>query len=150
MKKKRLAKILELIEQFDIDTQEMMQSLLQQHGFDVTQATVSRDIKELRLLKAMSDKGVYRYTSAAVDYDKQGRLDSIFKSSVLSVDYALNTVVIKCEVGMAQAACASFDAMNFEGVMGSLAGDDTIFILMKSEQNASELVKSLIKHIEKK
>ncbi|MBE6838073.1 MAG: hypothetical protein E7507_00835 [Ruminococcus sp.] len=147
MKKARLAKMLELIEEYEIDTQEAMLSYLQSYGFNVTQATVSRDIRELKLSKVLTESGKHKYIAVPVDSNKQERLDSIFRSSVISVDYAVNTVVIKCDAGMAQAACASFDAMNYDGVMGSLAGDDTIFVLTKSEQCASELVKNLSRNI---
>ncbi|MBQ5315079.1 MAG: arginine repressor [Oscillospiraceae bacterium] len=146
MKKARMAKILELIEKFDIDTQEEMQQRLSDCGFEVTQATVSRDIKELKLTKVISESGKHKYISSfSGDKDKQDRLDAIFKSSIISADYALNTVVIKCGSGMAQAACAAFDAMNFDDVLGTIAGDDTIFVLMRTENSASKLTKNLIK-----
>ena len=148
MKKARLAKMLELIEEYEIDTQEAMLEYLRNYGFKVTQATVSRDIRELKLSKVLTESGKHKYVCVPVDLDKQERLDSIFRTSVLNVDYAMNTVVIKCEVGMAQAACAAFDAMNYDGVLGSLAGDDTIFVLARSEQYASDLVKSLNRNIE--
>lgn len=147
MKKKRLEKILEIIEKHRVETQEEMQKHLLKAGFDVTQATVSRDINELKLIKALSSDGKYYYTAMKVDPEKQDKLYKIFRDSVISVDYALNTAVIKCEVGMASAACAAFDSMNFQNVLGSIAGDDTIFIIMRTENSAAELTKILKKHI---
>ena len=149
MKKARMEKMLELIDKYDIDTQEEMQQRLKECGFDVTQATVSRDIRELKLTKIISENGTHKYISSLGDRDKQDRLDAIFKSSIISADYALNTVVIKCDSGMAQAACAAFDAMNYDNVLGSIAGDDTIFVLMKTEASAAKLTKILLKHIKK-
>jgi len=94
----------------------------------------------------ISESGKHKYISSfGGDKDKQDRLDAIFKSSIISADYALNTVVIKCGSGMAQAACAAFDAMNFDDVLGTIAGDDTIFVLMRTENSASKLTKNLIK-----
>lgn len=143
MKKNRLAKILELINEFDIETQEEMQTYLLDCGIDVTQATVSRDIKELKLVKATTESGKSKYILPQQNNEKQHMFNSIFTSSVISVDYALNTVVIKCGVGMAMAACASFDSMGFSDILGTIAGDDTIFAIMRSEASAAELYKSL-------
>ena len=143
MKKNRLAKILELINEFDIETQEEMQTYLLDCGIDVTQATVSRDIKELKLVKATTESGKSKYILSQQNNEKQHMFNSIFTSSVISVDYALNTVVIKCGVGMAMAACASFDSMGFSDILGTIAGDDTIFAIMRSEASAAELYKSL-------
>lgn len=149
MKKNRLAKILELIEEYEIDTQEAMQSFLADCGITVTQATVSRDIKELRLTKVPTSSGGYRYAVPQVDFMRQEKIHAIFIGSVVKIDYALNTVVIKCEVGMAMAACASFDAMDYPDVVGTLAGDDTIFILMRTEECAKNLYYALTEHIAK-
>ena len=143
MKKNRLAKILDLISEYDIDTQEAMQAYLLDCGYDVTQATVSRDIKELKLVKTTTDNGKTKYIIPKAINDNENRFNAIFTSSVISVDYALNTVVIKCSVGTAQAACASFDNMKYLDIVGTIAGDDTIFVLMRSEASASNLYKSL-------
>ena len=122
MKAKRHAKILELIEEFDIDTQEELQDRLNQAGFTVTQATVSRDIKELRLIKTLSPNGNYRYTTHG---EKGGRVDlsfkfhAIFAEAVNSIDYAQNLVVIKCYTGMANAACAALDSIRWDGLAPS-------------------------------
>ena len=137
MKNKRQQRILELIKEHSVDTQEMLQGLLAESGFDVTQATVSRDIKEMKLIKKHIRHGVYRYAAP-----QQGSsLDSIFIDTVTDIDHALNTVVIKCQTGMAQAACAALDKMNVENIVGTIAGDDTIFALMRTERDASDLVK---------
>ena len=149
MKKARLKKILELINEYEIETQESMLEYLQVYGIKVTQATVSRDISDLKLIKVLSDSGKYKYAAPKNVDDKQEKLNAIFMSSILNVDYAGYTVVIKCEVGMAMAACAAFDAMNYPEVVGTLAGDDTIFILMRNENNAAELCKNLQKQLSK-
>lgn len=150
MKKKRLELILKVIEQQDISTQEELLNALKEHGLDVTQATVSRDIKELGLVKSMGRNGKYRYTAPkAVDNDTAKSFHSIIAPSVLWVDYAMNTVVIKCYSGMAQAVCAAFDTMELNGVVGTLAGDDTIFVLCRTEELAVELVQSVRNMISK-
>ncbi|MEG0615283.1 MAG: hypothetical protein RR540_05950 [Oscillospiraceae bacterium] len=150
MKKKRLLKILELISTYEIDTQEKMQSYLSEAGFKVTQATVSRDIKELRLIKITSHKGPSKYALPPdINGNKYQKLNSIFWNSLLNIDFAMNTVVIKCDVGMAQAACAAFESMKFPDIVGSLAGDDTIFILTRSIKSANSLCNSLKKYLAK-
>ena len=149
MKAKRHAKILQLITEQDIDTQEGLLSELRESGYNVTQATVSRDIKELRLVKSLSADGKYRYV-AVQDKDDGGlsaKYQSIIGDSVISVDYAGHTVVVKCHVGMAQAACAALDGMHWDSVVGTLAGEDTIFILMRTNDKAAEFVSELYKFI---
>lgn len=144
MKKERQSKIIELILANPIETQEELQSALQNAGFDVTQATVSRDIKELRIVKMLDSNGIYRY--AVSDNGNGGKMfkyREIFSHSCVSVCYAMNDVVIKCHAGMAQGACASLDMMNCENVLGTLAGDDTIFVITKTEADAEALCKML-------
>ncbi len=139
MKKERQAKVLSLIEQHPIETQEELQQRLKSAGYDVTQATVSRDIKELRIVKMLDANGVYRY---AVNGDRSGKsfkYNDIFAHSAISVTYSMNDVVIKCHSGMAQGACASLDMMKCENVLGTLAGDDTIFVITKTEKDAAAL-----------
>jgi transcriptional regulator of arginine metabolism len=144
MKKKRLELILQTIEQQDISTQEEMLAALKNYGLDVTQATVSRDIKELGLIKSMGRNGKYRYSLPKTpDTDAVKNFHNIIAPSVLWVDYAMNTVVVKCYAGMAQAVCAAFDTMDLNGVVGTLAGDDTIFVLCRNEELAVELVKNV-------
>lgn len=138
MKKRRQAKIIELISQNDIETQEELQQLLNEHGYEVTQATISRDIKELRLVKDLSAKGRYVYSTGKKSVENTNhRASGIFNETIISYDYALNTVVIKCFPGMANAVCAAIDSMNLNEILGSIAGDDTIFILCRSEETAA-------------
>ena len=148
MKTKRHSIILELISEKDIATQEDLLIYLRESGFDVTQATVSRDIKELRLVKTMISDGKYRYSPATTDANADVSTKyAVFNQSAKSVDYANNMIVIKCYNGMANAACAVLDAMNHEGVVGTLAGDDTIFVLMRDEKMAVALVENIRKLI---
>ena len=141
MKTRRHAKILELIQEHHIDTQEELLRCLKDEGYDVTQATVSRDIKELRLLKTLGSDGKYRYSTGKTDsLDISSKFYTLFSDSVLSVDYANNIAVIKCMTGMAQAVCAAMDSIHWDGVVGTLAGDDTIFVLCRNENGAVNLV----------
>lgn len=144
MKNKRHQKILELIEQYNIDTQEELLKRLCDSGFSVTQATVSRDIRELQLVKVQRPGG-YKYAMNAVrdSADMAFKFHAVFAEAVQVVDYAENTVVIKCYTGMASAACAAMDAMRWEGVVGTIAGDDTIFCLMRTRQGAKEFAEKL-------
>ena len=145
MKTKRHAKILELISEHVIDTQEELLKWLKDSQFNVTQATVSRDIKELRLVKTLGADGRYRYTTGthAKSADISSKFHSIFSDAVMAVDYAGNILSIKCHVGMANAACAALDSIHWNGIVGTLAGDDTIFVLMRTEEHAVELTNEL-------
>ena len=140
MKKDRQSKIIELITDNIIDTQEDLQQALRNAGFEVTQATVSRDIKELRIIKALDEGGRYRYTVRDVKPSNSDiRYAEIFKNSALSIDYAMNDVVIKCHSGMASGACAALDQL-FEGMcIGTLAGDDTVLAITRDEKTAKQL-----------
>lgn len=148
MKTRRHTKILELINEYTIDTQEELLRRLRADGFEVTQATVSRDIKELRLIKTLSNDGKYKY-SAGKDNTKDysSKFYSLLADSAVSINYAVNLVVIKCLTGMAQAVCASMDSIHWEGVVGTLAGDDTIFIACKNETIAEQLAAELKKMV---
>ncbi|MCH5316386.1 MAG: arginine repressor [Eubacterium sp.] len=145
MKKRRQAKILDIIKNFNVETQEELQERLRENGFEVTQATISRDIKELKLVKELSDSGRYIYSSGnkVNNGSVSARAAGIFVDSVLSVDYALNTVCIKCFPGMAGAACAAIDSMHWNDVLGTIAGDDTIFVLCRSEISAKNFTINL-------
>lgn len=139
MKFRRQAKIIELIDQEEIETQEELTAKLVTHGFETTQATVSRDIKELCLIKVTSKKGVSKY---AQEHDASrgsfsARLRNIFKECVIKIDTAQNIVVIKTLPGLGSAAAASIDALKSMEIVGTLAGDDTVFIAMK-DNKASE------------
>lgn len=140
MKKQRQHKIIEIIEQYEVATQEALKNYLEDEGITVTQATLSRDINELNLRKEMSASGAYVYVctkKAAI------QCPAIFRDAVTEIVYAMNTVVIKCHTGMAQAACATLDNMNCEEIVGTIAGDDTIFALMKSENAAAKFTEEL-------
>lgn len=149
MKSRRHAKILELINSRPIDTQDELLNLLRASGFSVTQATVSRDIKELRLIKTLTADGQYHYTSHGnvPKSEMSGKFLIIFTESVKEIDSAGNMLVIKCHTGMANAVCAALDTMHWSGVVGTLAGDDTIFMVMRDDHNARELVMQLRKII---
>lgn len=144
MKKKRLEKILELIARYPIDTQEELLRLLHEAGFEVTQATVSRDIKELRLMKMLSPEGKYRYAPAKEEAkENSAKFYSLFTDSAVSVGFAQNIVCVKCMTGMANAVCAAMDTIRRDDVVGTLSGDDTIFILMKNEEAAGRIAGEL-------
>ncbi len=147
MKDKRQNMILKLVSEKNIGTQEELQQELCSRGFDVTQATVSRDIRELALIKTCCSSGKYKYAVPALKRSsidqKDGMILTILSDAVISVDFAINIVVVKCHVGMAQAVCAKLDNTELDNVVGTIAGDDTIFILMRSEKDASRLVKEL-------
>lgn len=139
MKTRRHAKILELIKDHDIDTQEELLRYLREEGFDVTQATVSRDIKELRLVKTSSRTGKYKYsTGSDTAGDMSAKFYTLFSDSVLSVAAAQNLVVVKSMTGMAQAVCAALDAAYPQQFVGTLAGEDTILIVCRDEAAAQE------------
>ena len=149
-KASRHRKILELISEKTVSTQTDLTNLLIAEGFDVTQATVYRDIKELNLVKIVSSTGEYKYAQNTIVEDTKAtfnRFDYIFSESINSVDYALNTVVIKCHTAMAQAACEVFDSLKWDGVVGTIAGENTIFILMRTEDMAHKLNDKLKQYI---
>ena len=141
MKNLRHNKILELIEQYPIDRQEDLLAKLKEAGFQVTQATVSRDIRQLRLVKAAAGDGKYRYTVSPSNQPAQApsRFETVFRASVLEIDSANNIVVVKCHSGMASAACEVFDLVSWEGVVGTLAGENTFLIIARSEEAAGKL-----------
>lgn len=149
MKASRHAKILELIAQEVIDTQEGLLDHLKASGFDVTQATVSRDIRELGIHKVRSENGRYRYVCMQIKQgaNMSGKFSMIFGESVKSVDFAQNIVVIKCYSGMANAACATFDAAEFAEVVGTLSGDDTFLVITRSVESAAQITEKLKKLI---
>ncbi len=150
MKSKRQNKILELIENNEVETQEELVTLLNKADYRVTQATISRDIKELHLIKVQSSSGAYKYAvnkkNKANDMDIMMR---IFKDTVMSVDSAGNLVVIKTLSGSANAAAEVVDSLHYSGVMGTLAGDNTIFVATVSEQAAEEIAERFIKMVNK-
>lgn len=151
MKLKRHEKIIEIISNNVVDTQEQLLKLLKEQGYKVTQATVSRDIKDLRLIKTLAPDGRYQYAfvSKEPQNDNINRFETIFAQTAIGVDYAGHTVVVKCHTGMANAACAALDLLSFKNIVGTLSGDDTFFILMREPENANELTTELKGYIEK-
>ena len=141
MKNLRQEKIIEFINKYDIETQDALLEKLRDAGFDVTQATVSRDIKELKLIKIATGKGGYRYAERDDGTPNQEvKYLNIMKETIKSVKNANNLVVIKTYTGMAQAACAAVDSVYEKDILGSIAGDDTIIIVSPTNQHAAELV----------
>lgn len=150
MKQSRHDKILELIRENEIGTQDLLLEMLKKSGFDVTQATVSRDIKELRLIKTLSKNGEYTYSTTAdksEDNNLSSKFENLFSESVIKIDYVMNQVVIKCYNGLANAVCAAMDAMRLENIVGTLAGDDTILVIMRSEKDAHDMFQFLMKKL---
>ena len=150
MKNKRQEKILSIIKEQIIVTQDDLQNALLSFGFNVTQSTVSRDIRELKLVKDHDENGNYRYVSA----ERQGNSDqpltnyrSIISSSVKSVNSAMNDIVIKCYTGMASSVAVAVDSIFGNSMLGSIAGDDTIFIVTHSTQEAVSLTNEIKKLI---
>ena len=144
MKNSRQSVILDLVEENDIRTQEELAALLREAGFTVTQATVSRDIKELRLVKVLSAKGGYKY--AASDPAVNGLADRfarIFADSVLSIASAGNIIVVKTLAASANAAAEAVDSMHMTEVLGTMAGDNTILVIVHNEQEAVAVAQRL-------
>ena len=139
MKSQRQAKIMEIITNRDIETQEHLLKELNKAGFRSTQATISRDIKELRIVKELTSFGTYRYTTATSEVGGtfSSKLNTIFRQCVTRFDYAQNMVVIHTLPGLASAAASAVDAMNMSVVVGTLAGDDTVFIVMRDMNTAA-------------
>jgi len=145
MKRNRQNAILSIINENYVSTQEELSEALIKMGFNVTQATVSRDIKELRLIKKQTGDGGYRYIqheSFALS-DSSTRVRSIFSNSVVSVDYSINDIVIKTLPGMAQAAAITLESMDWPEIMGTIGGDDTVFVVLRSESAAKEVAERL-------
>lgn len=139
MKTKRQAKILEIVSARDVETQEQLLQELQDAGFYCTQATVSRDIRELRIVKELTGVGTYRYATSPKEVGGtfSGRLNTIFRECVTGFDYAQNIVVIHTLPGLASAAGSAVDAMEMSFVLGTLAGDDTVMIVMRDTNAAA-------------
>ena len=140
---------MEIISNRNVETQEHLLSLLQQEGFRATQATISRDIKELRIVKELTNMGTYRYTTSANETNGtfSARLNTIFRECVTSFDYAQNIIVIRTLPGLASAAGSAIDSMDMNKVVGTLAGDDTVMVVMRDNNAAAAFcgeIKSLI------
>ena len=139
MKAQRQAKIMEIISTMNVETQEQLLQELQAAGFTSTQATISRDIKELRIVKELSALGTYRYTVATKEVPTtfSSRINTIFRECVTRYDYAQNIVVIHTLPGLAGAAASAIDTMNMSVVVGTLAGDDTVMVVMRDNNAAA-------------
>lgn len=136
--------ILDLISKNAVETQDDLLLLLKDMGVETTQATVSRDVKKLNLVKTQDANGKYHYSVAkTVAVDDIASNSAFIRSAVLSIDYALNNVVVKCSSGMAQAACATIDMMQHDLILGTIAGDDTILIITRSTEESAELCRYL-------
>jgi transcriptional regulator of arginine metabolism len=138
MKNSRQTMILEIISQENIETQEQLLNRLQERGITSTQATISRDIKQMHLIKEPVGQGVYKYAVSGnrTKLNFAEKLRTIFRESITSIDYAKNIVVLKTMPGLASAACSALDNMELSYMVGSLAGDDTAFLLMRDEESA--------------
>jgi transcriptional regulator of arginine metabolism len=145
MKNKRQNEILRLISTYDIDTQEELRNRLIQSGFNATQATVSRDMRELKIVKVSAGNGNYKYVHQPDDANLllQNRFSKILKEAVKEVDTAMNIVVVNVYTGMGSAAGAAIDSLRITGVVGSVAGDDTLIVITKTPESA-EAVKDYI------
>lgn len=152
MKNKRHNKIIEIIESGIVETQDELIEILNREGYSVTQATVSRDLKSLGVVKVSTRDNRYRYSlphSAGHDNKRiSEKYKAILRETVIRVDYAINTVVVNTYPGMAQAAAAALDGIGGENIVGTLAGDDTIFIVMRSEAAAAEFVGSFRRELD--
>ena len=149
MKSQRQAKILEIISNKNVETQEQLLAALQKEGFRGTQATISRDIKELRIVKELTNLGTYRYTTSGSEISNtfSSRMNTIFRECVVNFDYAQNIIVIRTLPGLASAAGSAIDAMNMSLVVGTLAGDDTVMVVMRDNNAAAAFcgeIKNLI------
>ena len=145
MKSQRQAKIIEIISNTNVETQEQLLAALQDAGFTSTQATISRDIKELRIVKELTSFGTYRYTTSGKDgsHTFSARLNTIFRECITGFDYAQNMVVIKTMPGLASAAASAIDAMNMSVVLGTLAGDDTVMLIIAEETTHAAVLRAL-------
>lgn len=145
MKLGRQSVIMEIISERDIETQNQLMEALAERGVKSTQATLSRDIRDMRLVKELGPKGNYRYVAAAKQEapDLDQRLKKIFKESIVSYDLAQNILVIKTLPGLANGACSALDGMDIDGLVGTLAGDDTAFLAMRDNMTAMNLYKEI-------
>ena len=153
MKNARQQKILELIEKYDIDTQETLIQKLAEEGFNVTQTTASRDIRQLNLVKGTTSYGTYKYIAPGAHVGTDGRMpvfNSAITDAVIKIEAAGNIVVVKTFSGMANAIAVCVDALAHDDIVGCIAGDDTILLVVKTEEIAHKLQRELQETIMKK
>ncbi len=148
MKSKRQEKILEIISSKNIETQEDLINELKNAGFNTTQATASRDIRQLKLVKVLSGT-VYKYVAPNSEIENSGKYSQALFSSIVDIQYALNNVVIKTNPGLAQAIAAGIDSLHDADVLGSVAGDDCIILVVKSEEASKRIIEKIKKIAEK-
>ncbi len=150
MKSQRQAKIIEIISTQNVETQEQLLAALQREGFRGTQATISRDIKELRIVKELTSLGTYRYTTSSNELSGtfSTKMNTIFRECVIGFDYAQNIIIIRTLPGLASAAGSAIDSMNMNMVVGTISGDDTVMVVMRDNNAAAAFsveIKNLIK-----
>ena len=147
MKARRQQEILNIIEEHDVETQDQLLAELKARGMQSTQATISRDIKELHLIKELTGYGTYKYvvSERKMSMNFAGRLRTIFKEGVTSFDVAQNIVVLKTMPGLASAAAAAIDGMEIDDLVGSLVGDDTVILIMRTNESAVEFCNEIHK-----
>ncbi|MBD5459456.1 MAG: arginine repressor [Lachnospiraceae bacterium] len=144
MKKTRQNKVIEIIEEYDVETQEELANYLKQAGFQVTQATVSRDIRELKLTKAPTGGGKQKYVALRQDDRRlEDKYIRALKDGLTSMDVAQHILVVRTVSGMAMAAAAAIDAMKLKEVVGCIAGDDTIMIAVRTSEDAQALMRTI-------
>ena len=140
MKSKRQERILDLIQKHEIETQDDMMNRLRDEGFSVTQATVSRDLKELKLTKTLTSRGTYRYSQPTRHHiTTNAKLSRAMVDSITHVDYSLHTVVLKTYPGMAQPVASCVDAIGHDEVLGCVGGDDTVLVVIRDAQKSEEM-----------
>lgn len=141
MRYSRQNKILEIISNNEVETQEKLASLLKESGYDVTQATISRDIKELQLIKVLSSSGRYKYSlGTSLETPISERLVKIFKETIRSVSPSLNMIVIKTLSGCANAAAEAVDSLNLPHILGTIAGNNTVLLVVDDPENVPSIV----------
>ena len=149
MKKDRLDKVIEIITNNEVETQDALIAHLSAAGYNVTQATISRDMRELKLTKVLTSRGTYKYTvNNSRHHANNVKFNNAVVDSIVSVDYAGNNIVLKTYPGMAQAVASSVDALNVDDILGCVGGDDTIIIVTRDEESSAEIsekIKELIK-----
>ena len=145
MKNNRQAMILEIMSQENIETQEQLLTRLENRGIQCTQATISRDIKQMHLVKEPAGQGVYKYAVSGnrTKLNLEEKLRTIFRECIVSIDHAQNIVVVKTMPGLANGACSALDNMDMNDIVGSLAGDDTAFLVMRNTESAELLCQEI-------
>ena len=149
MKSSRQNKIVEIIRKYHVETQEELADTLRQRGFQVTQATVSRDIREMKLTKIATEKGRQKYAViSSHDSEVTERMTRVFKEAVVKMDYAQNILVVKTLGGMGMAVAVALDNMQNPEILGTIAGDDTVFCVVRNHNQAAVIIEKLYRIIQ--